>query len=131
MIASAIAWAPILTAVAAVLGLAGLAGAAVAWGRVNLAKTTLDLYKADNDALRGRIETLESEKVQLQHGNAECAGKIATLESANRVLADQVTGASAVAKLTDTIGSQHREVVDLLRLLGVEISKRATDPRTA
>lgn len=129
VVAASFPWGPVLTAVATVLGLAGLAGAALAWGRVNLAKTTLDLYKSDNEALRSRIETLEAEKVTGQHDLAECKGRVATLESANRVLADQVTGASAVAKLGDTITAHHREVVDLLRLLGVELKKRDGDGR--
>lgn len=130
VVAASFPWGPVLTAVATIIGLAGLAGAAIAWGRVNLAKTTLDLYKADNEALHSRIDTLEAEKVTLQHDVAESAGKLATLESANRVLADQVTGASAVAKLTEVLGGQHRELVDMIRLLGVELTKRTTDPRT-
>lgn len=129
IVAAEFPFGPVFTAVATVLGLAGLAGAAIAWGRVQLAKTTLDLYKADNEALRSRIDTLEGEKVELQHGVAEASGKIATLESANKVLADQVTGASAVAKLGETIGSQHRQVVDMIRLLGVELTKRGGDTR--
>lgn len=129
VVAAGFPWGPVLTAVATVLGIAGLAGAALAWGRVNLAKTTLDLYKSDNEALRSRIETLEAEKVTSQHEVAECKGKIASLEAANRVLADQVTGASAVAKLTDLITSHHREAMDLLRLFGVELKKREGDGR--
>lgn len=109
-----------VTLAVGVIALAAILGSALVWVRVNMAKTTIEIYKGENEALRTRQTSLESEV-------AACNGKIATLELANRVLADQVTGASAVAKLESTISAHHREVVDLFRHLGAELERRWGD----
>lgn len=91
--------------------------------RTTMAKTTLDLYKADNDALRSRITTLESEKADLQKEVAQTTGRISSLETANKVLADQVTGASAVRELSGQMEKNHRETFEAIKSIGLALEK--------
>lgn len=60
--------------------------------RANISKGTIELYRADNDALRARIITLESE----DHRKSNA---IASLQGTVTVLRDTVTQKDAIARL--------------------------------
>ncbi len=65
------------------VGIAGALGAAFAVLRSQIAQTTLNLQRAEIDALRTRLDTLGVEKGALEQ-------RVAALESANRVLGEIV-----------------------------------------
>lgn len=92
-------------------------GATWAVLRANLQRTTLTLYREDNDALRARVETLESERKELRERVADLTGVVAALREERSVLRDLATGASAVARLEDHVGSRLDTLEDLLRLV--------------
>lgn len=62
----------------------------VGYFKANVSKSTIDLYKEDNDALRSRLTTLEEDKVV---ANA----KIEALGNANKFLGQVVTQADNIA----------------------------------
>lgn len=98
--------------VATVLGLAGMAGFVLAYLNASRTKATIELYRTDNDALRGRVQTLEENKQRLEATLKEHEIKIGTQARTIAVLSDQVTGASAVAQLERTIIAQHTSVLE-------------------
>lgn len=101
------------------LSLAGAVTLGAAWAvlRANLQRTTLALYREDNDALRSRVETLESERKELRERVADLTGVVAALREERTVLRDLATGASAVARLEEHVGSRLDTLEDLIRLV--------------
>lgn len=113
----------VIVGTAAALGLA--------WGvfRANAKRTSSDLaeqasrlWQQTNEALEGRLKFVELE-------NSELKVKVRILEEKNLVLSDQVTGTSAVHKLSEAMvaqfteqSRQHTEIMqsinDILRLVG-------------
>jgi hypothetical protein len=69
--------------ITAIVGVAGALGAAFAVLRSKIAQTTLNLQRAEIDALKTRLDTLGMDKISLEQ-------RIAALESANRVLGEIV-----------------------------------------
>ena len=110
--------ATIVGAVATVLGLAALAGGVLAFVRVNIARGTLELYRQDNEALRGRVDTLEDELITERAKGTESAGRIVALERERDVLRDLATGHSAVDALGEIVLRNHREVLEHLERIG-------------
>ena len=92
----------------AALGLVGLLAAAYAVLRSAQVKTTTDLYKQQSEALAVRLSTVEQAEV-------ECRRRMAEVEAANKVLADQVTGTTAVVALGKIMEGHHRQVMTQLR----------------
>lgn len=82
-------------AAVALLLVAASAGV-VGYFRANVAKSTIELYKDDNGALRARLSTVEAE---LLGANA----KITALETSNHYLISVVTQADAIAKVQKTV----------------------------
>lgn len=68
----------------------------VGYFKANVSKSTIELYKEDNEALRLRLTTLESEK-------KEADARIAALENANKFLGSVVTQAEAIAYVKATV----------------------------
>jgi hypothetical protein len=90
--------------VSTVLGIAGLAGAALAVLLTAGARESLRLLRDDNGDLRGRIATLEDKE-------NNCQARLAKLEAENGVLRDMVTGQSAIAALGAQIEGHYRDLV--------------------
>lgn len=77
---------------AVLLGLSGVIG----YFRANVSKSTIELYKEDNEALRTRLGTVE--------GNLhEALVKIDALESARQYLTSIITQADAIARVQATV----------------------------
>ena len=79
-----------------------------------LARTTVELWKQEADALRVRLETVEL-------SDKGCKERLAAVEAANKVLSDHVTGATALASLAAHV---EKEFADVKALLG---GKRHTE----
>lgn len=75
-----------------------------------LARTTSELWRQEADALRTRLETVEAQ-------DAACKERLAAVETANKVLADQVSGASAVALMAKQM---ERYYADIMGMLGTK-----------
>lgn len=75
--------------------------------RSTLSRTTSELWKQEADALRTRLVTVEMLE-------ADCKMRLTAVESANRVLSDQVSGTSAVALLAARIEKNQADLVALL-----------------
>lgn len=82
----------VLTLIGVVLtALAALAGG-VGYFKAGVSKATIELYKEDNEALRARLTTLETQVESDQT-------KIKNLEDANRFLSSVVTQSAQIASL--------------------------------
>ncbi len=81
--------------VASALLIAAAAGV-VGYFKANVSKSTIELYKDDNEALRTRLTTMEAEL-------HEATTKINALENANHFLASVVTQADAIARLQASV----------------------------
>lgn len=68
----------------------------VGYFKANVSKSTIDLYKEDNEALRNRLNTLEEDK-------RATAAKIAALEDANKFLGQVVTQADNIAYVKSAV----------------------------
>lgn len=114
--------------VGGLFGIVGLLGSAIAILRANIVKGTLELYRENDNALRGRIDTLEAERAELEKQVSRQGGEITALKEERTVLRDLATGASAVAELSEIVSGHHQEVVSLLTKLTEE--RRSRTPRT-
>lgn len=79
-----------LPIIGVVLLVIAAAAGVVGYFKANLSQATILLYKEDNDALRARINTLESQKVLDD-------ARIKALENANKYLGSVVTQAEQIA----------------------------------
>lgn len=79
-----------------VLLLAAAGAGVVGYFKANVAKSTIELYKNDNEALRARVSTFEAD---LRDANV----KIGALETTNHFLISVITQADAIAKLQGTV----------------------------
>ena len=86
---------PIRLVEGAGVALAGLAGA-VGYFKANVSKATIDLYKEDNNALRGRLDTVEAELKDVKAENQ-------ALHSAHQYLTSVITQADAIAALRSVV----------------------------
>lgn len=93
-------------------GILTVVAAAIAVVRANLATVTIATYKADNDALRGRVATLEDEVKAKTSELADCTGRVAALEKERDYLTRIVTGRAAIEKLEETIVAQHADMLE-------------------
>lgn len=98
--------------VMAAIGFAGFAGFVLAYLRATTIKNTIEVYKADNDALRGRVETLEGEvKEQQAHAN-KCEAELQAQRQVNQVLSDQVTGRAAIEELRNLLEAKFSDLIE-------------------
>lgn len=102
----------LLGLLASIVGLAGMAGFVLAYLNATRTKATIELYRTDNEALRGRVLTLEEDKGSLERRIQEHEVKIGSQAQTIAVLSDQVTGASAVNQLERTMIAQHTSVLE-------------------
>lgn len=100
--------------VGGVIGIAAIIGVVLAVIRVNLTRTTLDLYKADNDALRGRVDTLEAGEVQYKAKIASMEAEVIGLKEERAHLRDLVTGASKIDELGVVLAGYHSAMLEAL-----------------
>lgn len=94
----------------ALLLLASAAGV-VGYFKANVSKSTIALYKEDNEALRTRLVTLEE---QARHD----ASEIKALKSAQSFLTGVVTQAEAIAKNSATLAALALRVEDIAKAVG-------------
>lgn len=92
-----------LGVVIAVLGIAGLVAAAYAVIRTNASQATIRTLKDDNDALRGRVETLEK-------SDGECKKQLEHVQAQNKLLNELVTGAPAIAEVKGAVETMSRDM---------------------
>ena len=108
----------VLTIVGIVGGIIGLlGGGAAAWVyfREGVTKATVEVYREDNTALRGRVETLEGERNELKNQVADLRGTVSALQEERAILRDLATGHSAVDALGEIILHQHNEQMTMLK----------------
>lgn len=72
-----------------------------------LTKTTSDLWKQEAEALGARLKTVEDSEHL-------CQKRLEAVEAANKVLSDQVTGATAIARLEAKMDKYHTDMVGIL-----------------
>lgn len=94
------------------LGIIALVAAAILVARSTLTRSTIDLYRQDNEALRGRIATLEDEKDAARDRIATLEGKVAAQASEMTTLRDLATGATAITALDAKADAHHHEVME-------------------
>lgn len=110
-------WTAFLGLAGTILGLAGLAGAAFAVMRSNLAKTTSELWKGEAEAAHKKAERLEEEKAEqaVQHAEAlarvqadhvDCEKRLTALEAKYTVL--ETTIADALKAQAAFVAGQSR-----------------------
>jgi hypothetical protein len=75
--------------------------------RSTLSTTTASLWEKNAEALEARVGVLEQDE-------AACKAKLEALEISNKVLSEQVTGASAIAQLSAKIDNHHADVMGLI-----------------
>lgn len=87
---------PVVDYAGIVLLLIASAAGVIGYFKANVSKSTIDLYKEDNEALRARLLTLE------EQGRQDRA-EIDALKSAHKFLTGVVTQADAIAHLSRRI----------------------------
>lgn len=97
--------------VAGVLGIAGLIGTALAVLITGRTKGTIQVLKDDNEALNGRVKTLETTE-------QACQKRLTAIEAQNAALTEVVTSAAKVDALADLVNVHHTEVLRRLEALG-------------
>lgn len=101
----------ILAIIGGLLGAAGVIGASVAVLRARLLTTTIEVYRQDNEALRGRVTTLLESHDECLRAAVISDARITALEKERTMLRDLVTGASAIEGLREQIMTYHRELL--------------------
>lgn len=84
--------APTVQIVATILLLVAAGASVVGYFRANVSKSTIELYKADNEALRARVLTLESQALHDSLQIRELKGSVSSLQAV-------VTQAEAIASM--------------------------------
>lgn len=116
----------VLSITLGLFGAAAIIGGVIAVLRVNVQKTTVELYRQDNDALRARMKTQEEDIVLKDKELASAKGALAEKDRENAVLRDMVTGTSAIDRLADNIAGHFAITEALLRhALGEEVFHKA------
>jgi hypothetical protein len=107
--------ASVLGVVATAVGIAGVVGFILAVVRVNVSKTTTDLYRQDNDALRARMKTME-EDGKIKDTKLTTA-EAALVEKGKEVvmLRDMVSGTTAINRLADNMAGHFAITEALLK----------------
>lgn len=118
--ATAVTLSTFLSLSMAILGLAGIAGGAVAVLTAARRREMDRIARDDRQSLIGRVETLEAEKERDK-------ATIAQLQAQVSVLAEMVTQAAAVSELANMISGQHSIVVDRLDRMLAAMPKRSAD----
>lgn len=90
------------------LTVVGLLGVAYAVFRTNVVSRTLELYRAENEALGKALARREEEARRM-------AERLEAVEAANRVLRETVTGEAAVKALEQEVRQTHNVQLELLR----------------
>lgn len=101
--------------------LAALAGGLAAFLRASQ-KATLETYKEDNEALRGRVKTLEDERAQQRIEMDEVKAKVSKLIERNAVLEEIVPGTVAIEHLAGVLKGYHEREMGTLRALGAALA---------
>lgn len=86
----------LLQIVPAVLLLVVAGASVVGYFRANVSKSTIELYKADNEALRARVLTLESQALHDSLQIRELKGSVDSLQAV-------VTQADAIASMRGVV----------------------------
>lgn len=97
----------LITIIGSFLGLIAIIGAAFVVMRSTLSSTTNSLWEKNAAALTERVEILEQTE-------AECRRDLAALKEVNKILSDQVTGASAISMLGSKLDKQFSDLYSLL-----------------
>lgn len=98
----------VLSLIVTIFAVAGGLGGAIGILTASRQKSTVETLAKDNDALRGRVQTLESTE-------QECQKRLGHLEAANRMLTETVTSAAKVDALATVVAANHSELTTLLR----------------
>lgn len=114
----------LIVALAAFLGLAGLAGATVAVLRSNLATKTIDLLQKNNTALTDLHTTQGLEIEQLQRDVKACRDRDAEKDGKIKILTDLVSGHSAVKDLTTRLDGYHEALMKAILALTEAVAKK-------
>lgn len=122
----------VLSITLGLFGAAAIIGGVIAVLRVNVQKTTVELYKQDNDALRARLKTEEEERARKDKELAAAQAAMTEKERENVVLRDMVTGTSAIDRLADNMAGHFAITEALLRhAVGEEVFRQAAAERDA
>src|SRR4051794_15717964 len=98
----------LLSTIGALFGLAGIAGAILAYLQTTRQSTTVSVLSKDNEVLRGRVDTLEKTE-------QECQKRLGHLETQNKALVETVTSAAKVDELSRKVTDHHDAVMIALR----------------
>lgn len=110
-----------LSTIVTLAAFAGLLGGAYAFFTVSKNRGLLELYKAEAEAEKRRGDRIEGEAKQLKE-------RVAALEGANAVLAQQVSGSDAVRDLKEALQQQHVEQMGVLTALLHNLADRFGGP---
>lgn len=99
--------------------LAVLAGLALAVGyfRANLGKSTIDLYRQDNDALRARVKTQDEDLLAKDKRIAELEAQVKEKDQQIAHIRDIATGTTAIDALRVVEEREHRALLDAFNTL--------------
>lgn len=116
--------------VAALAGLASL----VAMAKANFAKTTIATQKDSNEALKERVQILESEVVRLETQDSLREGRIRALETENATLRTYVSGTEAIKELALTLAAsdrvragEHHDILAAIQLIPTVVTSSHTE----
>lgn len=97
-----------------VIGALGFLATGYAVIRTNLTSQTISNLEKNNTSLHERVQLVEDSNATLKAENVELKGQNAKQAEEISWLTDQVTGATAIAKLSELIVTHHTEVTHLL-----------------
>lgn len=100
-------WLGVLGGVAAFFGLIGLVAGAFAVLRANAATATIEVYKAELDAYKSRVTTLEDQ-------DQRCQATLLKQQEEIAVLRTFITAAPAISELKSYIDGRFDEMIALL-----------------
>lgn len=100
-----------ITLLGVLLAVAGALGVAYAVFRSNMAMSTIELLRDNNEAQGKRLDYVEKENIQLKAQNDAQARRIEMLE-------DMVSGTKAIEVLSATLEQRHRELISALQGAG-------------
>lgn len=105
-------------------------GGVIAVLKVNILKTTADLYRQDNEAHRARMETMEKDGIEKDKLLAAANAKVVEKEREVVTLRDMVTGTSAIDRLADNMAGHFAITEALLRhAVGEDVFQEAARER--
>jgi predicted phosphoribosyltransferase len=106
-----------LTVVGITIAVTAAVAFIVVYFRANLGKSTIDLYRQDNDALRARVKTQDEDLAAKDKAIAERDTKLAEKDAQIRHITDIATGATAITALRTVEEREHKSLLDAFNLL--------------